>query len=110
MKQRPCYSRNLGKPIMLFGLELEELAMLLVWVGICVGIFNVFVALFTAIGFWIVLVRTKQGRPPGYLTHFLYFHLNIPLKGFLPSPKKIRYYTAWNRKEENSSKFGPKAN
>ena len=95
---------------MIFGLEIEELAMLLVWVGICIGLFNVFLALFTALPLWFVLVKTKQGHPAGFLMHLLYFHLGVPLNGFLPSPKKVKHYSIWKQEEENSLKSGLKVN
>jgi hypothetical protein len=94
MKQ--CF-RSLGKPITLFGLEIEELAIILIFIGALSSIFNIIFALSGGIVIGIILKKSKKGRPPGFFKHLIYYHTGISLKGILPSPKKIKAYTIWKK-------------
>ncbi len=106
MKQ--CF-RSLGKPIVILGLEIEELATILVFIGALSVIFNIIFALSCGIIAGIILKKSKKGRPPGFLKHFLYYHMGISSKGILPSPKKVKAYTIWE-KDQNYGKFGQNQN
>jgi hypothetical protein len=102
MKQ--CF-RSLNKPITLLGLDIEELAIILMFTGILVVIFNIIIALSGSILAGLILKKTKKGRYPGFFKHWLYYHTGIKFKGLLPSPKKQKAYTIW-KKDENYGKSG----
>lgn len=69
--RRPC-ARTLDRPILIFGLEPEDL----IFVGAVSGAILFFWDAFPALGagaiLWTGLARLKVGRPPGYLFYLLY--------------------------------------
>jgi hypothetical protein len=87
---RKC-PRTLDKPILLFGLELEDLAALLIFGGGgCLFIGPVIPGIGTIIG-WVMLLRFKQDKPQGYLLHWLYAQ-GFELPGLIPPLSKVKYY------------------
>lgn len=88
---RPC-PRNIDKPLMIFGLEPEDIALL----GICFGFLEFFFSaelsmVMTGAGGF-VLKQIKKGKPKGYIIHGLY-RFGIPYDGLIPYPKKPRRYS-----------------
>lgn len=69
--KRPC-SRTLDKPILLFGLELEDIA---VW-SLAVGLGSLLIGPMIPgiLGFvgWFGLLYFKKDKPQGHMLHFLY--------------------------------------
>ena len=105
---KPCF-RSLGKPITLLGFEIEELAIILIFTGALSSTFNIIFALSCGIITGIILKKSRKGKPPGFFRHWLYYHTGMSLKGFLPSPKKVKAYTIW-KKDENYGKYGQNPN
>ena len=90
---RKC-PRTLDKPILLFGLELEDLAALLVFGGggsLILG--PIIPGIGTIVG-WIALLKFKRDKPAGYLLHWLYSR-GLELPGLLPPLSKIKHYGAY---------------
>jgi type IV secretory pathway TrbD component len=69
--RRPC-PRTLDRPILVFGLEPEDL----LWVGLGAGALLFLVDPIVAVGAgaiaWVALLRLKAGRPPGHLFYLAY--------------------------------------
>ncbi len=64
--RRPC-ARTLDRPIVVFGLEPEDLVIVgLVAIGL-LFVADGFVGVGAGLGLWIALVRLKAGKPPGCL-------------------------------------------
>lgn len=64
--RRPC-ARTLDRPIVVFGLEPEDLVVVgLVSIGL-LFVADGFVGVGAGLGLWVALVRLKAGKPPGYL-------------------------------------------
>jgi hypothetical protein len=92
---RACY-RNVDKPILVFGLEYQDWAVVLV----CFCVFalvpwisNLTVLMLTVICATILRVL-KASKPRGYLLHLLY-RGGLPLPGLLPPPRTIAHYSAF---------------
>ncbi|MBI2930234.1 MAG: hypothetical protein HYY16_01165 [Planctomycetes bacterium] len=64
--RQPC-PRTLDRPILVFGLEPEDL----VWIGLGAGallfLTDPLLAVGAGLGAWVLLLRLKAGKPPGYL-------------------------------------------
>ena len=88
MRQCP---KTLDKPILLFGLELEDLGILL-FLGGGGGLFlGPIIPGIAAIFGWIGLVQFKRDKPSGYILHRLYEY-GLQLPGLLPPLRKANYY------------------
>lgn len=90
---RKCY-RCIDRPQVYFGLEIEDVALLSVGVGIGSLLIEPYIPGIVGACSWIMLVKFKQGKPPGYVLHCLYAY-GIDLPGLLPSWKKIQHYGAY---------------
>ena len=88
-----CY-RSIDKPQILFGLEAEDVAFVVLGIGIGSLLFEPYVPGVLGIASWIMLVRFKRGKPAGYLLHRLYA-LGFDFPGHAPSPKKVKIYGAY---------------
>ena len=82
--------RTIDKPLLIIGLELEDIAMLIFSSGVPALIFNPTLPLIIFFCAWPSLVILKRGKPEGYVLHILY-SLGMNLKGLLPSGDRIRY-------------------
>jgi hypothetical protein len=86
----------LDKPVLLFGLEPEDLGL----ISLGVGILSLFLGPMVpgVFGFtgWFLLARFKKGKPSGYILHRLYA-LGFDLPGLLPPPSKIESYSVWKK-------------
>ncbi len=86
--------RTLDKPVLLFGLEPEDLGLL----SLAVGILSLFLGPMVpgVLGFagWFLLARFKKGKASGYLLHRIY-SLGFDLPGLLPA--KTKTYAVWSK-------------
>ena len=89
---RKC-PRNLDKPLLLFGLEIEDVGVLAVSAGAVVLWGDSYLAGFVFFGGWVLLRVVKQGRPAGYVLHRLY-QAGLKLPGLICPPKKTGRYSA----------------
>jgi hypothetical protein len=94
--------RTIDKPLLIIGLELEDIAMLIFSCGVPALIFNPTLPLIIFFCAWPSLVILKRGKPEGYVLHILY-SLGMNLKGLLPSGDSIRY-SPFSRLAKDSQK------
>lgn len=80
MFRKPC-ARTLDRPILVFGLEPEELVLVGAVSGAILFVWDAFPAIGAGALLWIGLARVKEGRPPGYLFSLLH---RTGLLRFLP--------------------------
>ncbi len=84
--------RTIDKPVLLFGLELEDVALLALLVGaggLCLG--PAIPGVIAIVG-WVALVLFKRDKPPGYLVHWLYSK-GFDLPGLISPLTKVRQYS-----------------
>ncbi len=91
MYQRNC-PKTIDKPITILGMEMEDLAVLVIGIGIMQIVVGGPIALVLGLTAMIILKRIKRGRPRGYLLHLLY-HKGMSYQKTLPPMKKVRRYT-----------------
>ncbi|GEM_PF-814158 len=70
MVRKSC-ARTLDRPILIFGLEPDELVLVGAVSGVLLFVWDAFPALGAGALLWIGLSRVKEGRPPGYLFSLL---------------------------------------
>ena len=92
MKRCP---RTLDRPILIFGLEPEDIASLGL-IGGVLAFFNTALSGAVFFGGWPVLVLVKRDKPAGYVIHLLY-KWGMNFEGLL-SPGKKRYSAAGSGK------------
>ena len=83
-------SRTIDKPLLILGLEGEDIAVLMGLFGVPAILFNPAIPVILFFVMWPVLAVAKRGKPEGYMLHFMYF-LGVPLKGMLPPGEKIKF-------------------
>ena len=88
--ERKC-PRTLDKPILLFGLEVEDIGLLFLITGIGSLLIGPMISGVIGMLGGIVLLRLKRDKPSGYVLHWLYAR-GFQLPGLIPSPSKIKYY------------------
>lgn len=88
-----CY-RTIDKPQTFFGLEQEDLAAVVLVIGIGGLLFEPYVPGAIGIICWILISRLKSGKPPGYLMHWLYSQ-GLGLPGLPPSPRGVSHYGSY---------------
>jgi len=71
MYRKPC-ARTLDRPILIFGLEPEDLLLVGGVSGVLLFVWDAFPALGAGALLWIGLSRVKAGRPPGFLFSLLH--------------------------------------
>ena len=71
MYRKAC-ARTLDRPILIFGLEPEDLVLVGCLSGAILFAWDAFPAIGAGALLWIGLARVKAGRPPGYLFSLLY--------------------------------------
>jgi hypothetical protein len=92
MKRCP---KTMDKPILIFGLEPEDIAALGLMGGL-LSLFNTLVSGAVFFGGWIFLVFAKRDKPAGYVIHLLY-KMGVNFPGLL-SPQIKRYSPAGSGK------------
>ena len=88
-----CY-RTIDRPQILFGLEPEDAALILLLSGLGCLLFEPYIPGIVGIASWIMLVKFKQGKPFGYVMHWLYVR-GFDLPGLVPSPRRTKQYGAY---------------
>jgi len=94
---RKCL-RTIDKPLLLFGLEPEDVGILALACGSMILFFDTFYAGLVFFGGWMFLRLIKQGKPQGYITHLFYRH-GIKIKGLIDPPKKVKQYSVFRRED-----------
>ncbi len=94
---RKCL-RTIDKPLLLFGLEIEDVGILALASGLIILFFDTFSAGLVFFGGWIFLRLLKQGKPQGYITH-LFYKYGLRIKGLIAPPKLVSRYSVF--KEES---------
>ncbi len=69
--RRPC-PRTLDRPILVFGLEPEDLVLIGFIAGGLLFVADPLLAVGTGFALWIGLLKLKAGKPPGYLFTLAY--------------------------------------
>ena len=87
---RKC-PRTLDKPLLLFGLEMEDVSILGLVGGLGSILFGPMIPGTLAIFGWIVLMQFKKDKPSGYLLHWLYAQ-GISFPGLITPIKKVERY------------------
>ena len=82
--------RTIDKPLLILGLEGEDIAVLMMGFGVPMVLFSPVVPLFGLAAAWPLLVALKQGRPEGYVIHLMY-RAGVPFKGLLPPGENVRF-------------------
>ncbi len=87
---RKC-PRTLDKPVLLFGLEIEDIGLLALTAGaggLLIG--PAIPGVMSALG-WVALVIIKRDKPPGYIVHWLYSK-GFDLPGLIAPLTKMNRY------------------
>ncbi len=88
--RKPC-ARTLDRPIVIFGLEPEELVLVGLVAGAILFLVDAVPAVLSGGALWLGLSRVKAGKPPGHLFELLHrsgFLRRAP--GFLRAPHLLR--------------------
>lgn len=92
---RPC-PRTIDRPLLVLGLEGEDIAVLLLVCGIPAILFAPTLPLLVLLVGWPALAWFKRGKTPGHIVHWLY-ERGVPFQGFMPPGR--RRYSMFVRKE-----------
>ncbi len=95
--KRKC-PRTLDTPILFFGLEAEDVALLALVMGIGSLLMGPCIPGISGALGWIILLRFKRDKPAGYVLHWLYAK-GLDLPGLIPSPAKIQYYGVYAHRD-----------
>jgi hypothetical protein len=79
---RDC-PRTIDKPLLILGLEGEDVAVLMLCFGVPAIIITPAIPVIIFFISWPLLARLKQGKPEGYMVHLLY-RMGVPFEGLLP--------------------------
>jgi len=90
--------RTIDKPLLVFGLEPEDVGILALACGAMILFFDTFYAGIVFFGGWLLLRLLKQGKPQGYIVHLLYKH-GIKVKGLIAPPKIAKRYSIFKGEE-----------
>ena len=88
--------RTIDKPLLLFGLEPEDVGILALTSGAIMLFSDTFYAGLMFFGGWIFLKLLKRGKPQGYLMHLLYKH-GLKIKGLIDPPIKVSRYSVFGK-------------
>ncbi len=86
---RAC-PKTIDKPLLILGLEGEDIAVLMLVFGIPAILISPAIPLGLILVAWPGLVSFKRGKPEGYVLHALY-RIGLPLKGLLPPGEDVPY-------------------
>ncbi|MBF0387725.1 MAG: hypothetical protein HQL20_07705 [Candidatus Omnitrophica bacterium] len=89
--------RTIDRPLLILGLEGEDVAVLMLLFGIPAVLISPTVPLILLFIGWPLLAAVKKGRPEGFMVH-LFYRWGVPFEGLLP-PGDGRY-AAYGQKEE----------
>ncbi|MBF0330938.1 MAG: hypothetical protein HQL17_03310 [Candidatus Omnitrophica bacterium] len=85
-------SKTIDKPLLILGLEGEDIAVLMLAFGVPAILISPAIPLVLIFLAWPALVYFKRGKPQGYVLHALY-QVGIPLPGLLPPSVPGGYYS-----------------
>lgn len=88
--KRKCPT-TLDRPLLLFGLEVEDIGLLSLIGGLGSILFGPIIPGTCAIAGWFILMQFKKGKPAGYLLHWLYAR-GIDIPGLIPPIQKVKRY------------------
>jgi len=94
---RKC-ARTIDKPLLLFGLEPEDVGVVALASGAAILFVDTFYAGIVFFGGWIFLRLLKKGKPQGYIVH-LFYRYGVRIKGLIDPPGAVSRYSVF-RKEE----------
>jgi|CXWL01.1.fsa_nt_gi hypothetical protein len=94
---RKC-PQTLDKPILLFGLEMEDIGVLSLVGGVGSIILGPAVPGILSIVGWFVLIEFKKDKPSGYMVHWLY-HQGIDFPGLIHPIKKVGKYSVYAKSD-----------
>ena len=92
---RPC-PKTIDKPLLILGLEGEDIAVLMFFFGIPAILVSPSVPLVLILIGWPLLAAFKRGKPQGYVLH-VFYRAGLPLEGLLPPGDGI-VYSPYSRK------------
>ena len=90
---RPCF-RTIDKPQIIFGLEMEDISLIALGVGVGCLLFQPLIPGVLGISAWIGLAQFKKGKPLGFVVHCLYAQ-GVTFPGLLPSYKRVKRYAVY---------------
>ncbi len=93
--KRKC-PRTLDKPLLLFGLEVEDIGLLALVGGVGSILFGPIVPGTCSMAGWVVLMHFKKGKPAGYLFHWLYSQ-GVDFPGLVPPIYKVKHYSIYGK-------------
>ena len=91
-------ARTIDKPLLLFGLEPEDVGILALASGAMILFFDTFYAGVVFFGGWMFLRILKKGKSEGYITH-LFYRYGVKMNGLIDPPGIVSRYSVF-RKEE----------
>jgi hypothetical protein len=94
---RKCL-RTIDRPLLLFGLEPEDVGVLALLCGLMILFSDTFYAGIAFFGGWLFLRLIKQGKPQGYITHLFYKH-GVRISGLIAPPKLTNRYSVFSGEE-----------
>lgn len=100
---RKC-PRTIDKPILLFGLEVEDIALLALVVGVGGLLTGPVIPGFIALFGWIALACFKRDKPSGFLLHFLYSK-GFDLPGLIAPLTKVKQYSLCKAPLKNNDRL-----
>jgi hypothetical protein len=92
---RSC-PRTIDKPLLILGLEGEDIAVLMLFFGIPAILVSPAIPLGLILVAWPCLACFKRGKPEGYVLH-VFYRAGLPLKGLLPPGERVIYSPYGNR-------------
>jgi hypothetical protein len=92
---QPC-PRTIDKPLLILGLEGEDIAVLMLVLGVPAILISPMIPLMLIFVAWPSLVCFKRGKPQGYVLH-MFYQAGVPLPGLLPPVVQCRRYSAKER-------------
>ena len=91
--KRKC-PQTLDKPLLLFGLEVEDIGLLSFVGGFGSILFGPMIPGVCAIASWFLLMEFKKDKPSGYLIHWMY-NQGMEFPGLIPPIKKVKQYSIY---------------
>lgn len=82
--------RTIDKPLLILGLEGEDIALLMFLFGVPAALFHPTIPVLLFMGAWPCLAWAKRGKPEGWVLHIIYY-LGVPLKGLLPPEDRAKF-------------------
>ena len=92
---RKC-ARTIDKPLLLFGLEPEDVGVVALASGGVILFSDTFYSGVVFFGGWIFLRWLKRGKPQGYVTH-LFYKYGVRVKGLIDPPRIVDRYSVFRK-------------